>query len=226
MRLLLIRHAESQGNREFRLQGRTDFPLTRRGEAQAAALAERLASAGLAAVYSSPILRAVRTAEAVAASAGLVEVTVEPGVQEYDFGEALSGLTWAEIQQKRPQLVAALLSDDTQFPRYPGEEGRPAFRQRVCAAIDAIADRRRADEAVAIVTHAGPIVVYVMESLGRNYGRPIPFSIDNASITTLELNRPPSPAMPPAVLVGLNDTCHLRRAAAPTTRLEQREEKG
>lgn len=224
MRLLLIRHAESQGNREFRLQGRTDFPLTRRGEEQAAALAERLASAGLAAVYSSPILRAVRTAEAVAAKAGL-EVTVEPGVQEYDFGEALSGLTWAEIQQKRPQLVAALMSDDTQFPHYPGEEGRAAFRQRVCTAIAAIVDRRRADEAVAIVTHAGPIVVYVMESLGRNYGRPIPFSIDNASITTLELNRSPSPAMPPAVLAGLNDTCHLRRAAAPAARPERREEK-
>ena len=225
MRLLLIRHAESQGNREFRLQGRTDFPLTRRGEEQATALAERLASAGLAAVYSSPILRAVRTAEAVAASAGL-EVTVEPGVQEYDFGETLSGLTWAEIQQKRPELVASLMSDETEFPHYPGEEGRAAFRQRVCAAIDAIADRRQAAETVAIVTHAGPIVVYVMEAVGRSYSRPIPFSIDNASITTLELNRPPSLVMPPAVLTGLNDTCHLRRAGVPAAMPDHTEEKG
>ncbi len=224
MRLLLVRHAESRGNREMRLQGRTEFPLTRRGEQQAAALAERLASAGLAAVYSSPILRAVRTAGAVAARAGL-EVAVEPGVQEYDFGEALSGLTWREIAEKRPQLVAALMSDDKEFPRYPGEEGRAAFRHRVCTAIDEIVERHQDGEAVAIVTHAGPIVVFVMESLARKYSRPVPFDIENASVTTLELNRSPSVATPPAVLTGLNDTCHVRWTAVSATMPGQGEEK-
>ncbi|MDO8615660.1 MAG: histidine phosphatase family protein [Dehalococcoidia bacterium] len=209
MRLLLLRHAESLGNREFRLQGRRDFPLTERGRQQARALAGRLASAGLTTVYTSPIGRARETARILAGAAG-VRPRREPRVQEYDFGEALSGLTWQEIREQHPEIVAALLNDDSEFPRYPGEEGRAAFRDRVCPAIREIAERHAADQAVAIVTHAGPIVVFVIELLGRKYSRPIPFSVDNASVTTVEFSAGGSPFLPEAVLIGLNDTCHLR----------------
>ena len=95
MRLLLVRHAESQGNREMRLQGRREFPLTRRGLDQARALADRLAKCPPTAIYASPITRAARTAEAVAERCGL-SVAADPRLEEYDFGEA-SGLTWTEI---------------------------------------------------------------------------------------------------------------------------------
>ena len=91
MRLLLVRHAESVGNHELRLQGRAEFPLTDRGRRQADALAAALAEAPVRAVYSSPIRRALDTAEAIAARRGLT-VEVRPALQEYDFGE-LSGLT-------------------------------------------------------------------------------------------------------------------------------------
>ena len=73
MRLLLIRHAESQGNFERRLQGRREFPLTERGLAQAQALAERLVSLPLSAVYSSPVGRAIQTAEVIAATPAAVD---------------------------------------------------------------------------------------------------------------------------------------------------------
>ena len=66
MRLLLIRHAESEGNAQGRLQGRKEYPLSERGITQAAALAERLTPVPIAAVYASPIRRAAETAEAVA----------------------------------------------------------------------------------------------------------------------------------------------------------------
>ena len=137
MNLLLIRHAESQGNFEGRLQGRKEYPLTERGLRQADALASRLARTRIAAVYSSPIRRAHDTALAVGAKAGL-DVVLDPRVQEYDFGEALSGLTWGEIRQKEPAIVEALVNNDSEFPRYPGEEGRAAFRDRVCAALRAL----------------------------------------------------------------------------------------
>ena len=209
MRLFLIRHAESQGNYEGRLQGRKDFPLTERGKRQAEALASRLAAMSVAAVYSSPIQRARETALAVGERAALA-VALDPRVQEYDFGELLSGLTWQEIREQRPEIVSALVNNHSQFPRYPGEEGREAFRDRVCAALAEIADRHRDDKAVAVVTHAGPIVVYVMETLGRGYGRPIPFLIENTSITTIEINASPGAFVPAAIVTGLNDTCHLR----------------
>src|SRR5437867_10066715 len=96
MRLLLIRHAESEGNFEQRLQGRRDYPLTQRGVAQARALAERLARISPTAIYASPISRALDTASPIADAARLTPVT-EPRLQEYDFGDAVSGLTWKEI---------------------------------------------------------------------------------------------------------------------------------
>jgi broad specificity phosphatase PhoE len=207
MRLLLIRHAESVGNAEFRLQGRRDFPLTPAGEQQAAALAARLAGCGASAVYSSPLLRTRLTADAIAASLG-VPVVKEERLVEYDFGERISGLTWEVIRREHPEVIESLLRDESEFPRYPGEEGRGAFRVRVEAALTEIAERHRADPAVAVVTHAGPIAVYLMQVLGRKYSRPIPFAIENASVTTVAVGEPAMFAA--AVVTGINDTCHLR----------------
>src|SRR2546426_3750214 len=119
MRLLLVRHAESQGNLERRLQGRREFPLTERGLAQAHALAERLFPLPLSAVYSSPVGRAMKTAEVVAAKACL-DVVAEPRLQEYDFGEAVSGLTWHEIREKEPAVIDAITSWGVALPRYSG----------------------------------------------------------------------------------------------------------
>ena len=206
MRLLLIRHAESVGNRELRLQGRTDFPLTTRGRRQADELAASLAERQVIAVYSSPIRRTLDTAEAIAGRLGLT-VEVQAALQEYDFGE-MSGLTWREIQERRPQLIEQLLSDSADYPDYPGEEGREPFRQRVCGALWAIAERHTGKEPVAVVTHAGPIAVFLLDVLQRGYHRPMPFTVDNASVTTVEITEA-QPVRPRAVLVGLNDTCHL-----------------
>jgi len=208
MRLLLIRHAESTGNRQRRLQGRADFPLTERGRRQAQELAAALSTQAVRAVHSSPIKRALHTAEAIAGHLGL-KVEIETALQEYDFGE-LSGLTWPEIRERRPQLIEQLLSDSADFPRYPAEEGREAFRERVCGALWGIAERHAGEEAVAVVTHAGPIAVFLLDVLQRGYQRPIPFTLDNASVTTAEIAEP-QPFRPRAVLVGLNDTCYLSR---------------
>ena len=208
MRLLLIHHAESEGNAQGRLQGRREYPLSERGVTQAIALAGRLASIRIAAVYASPLRRAHETAEAVTDSLGL-SVLPEPRLQEYDFGDKLSGLTWQEIRDLQPDVVSTLVSGGTEFPAYPGEEGREAFRDRVVAAMTEIAERHAADQSVAVITHAGPVVVYLMEVLSRSYSRPIPFSIDNASITTIEFAANPNPYQPPAVVTGINDTCHL-----------------
>ena len=207
MRLLLIRHAESQGNLELRLQGRREFPLTKRGLAQAEALAARLVPLPLAAVYASPIGRAMQTAEVIAAKAGL-RVVPEPRLQEYDFGEAVSGLTWPEIREKHPKIIEALRSGEPGFPRYPGEEGRAAFQDRVRMAMSDLTAQHNGDENVAVITHAGPISVFLLDVLGREYGRPIPFVLDNASITTVEVNNN-SAHLPQIIVTGINDACHV-----------------
>ena len=208
MRLLLVRHAESLGNAERRLQGRREFPLTARGVAQAQALAERLASMSIAAVYTSTVGRAMETAEIIALKSGL-DVIPEPRFQEYDFGEAVSGLTWEEIADTQPKIVEALRSDPAGFPRYPGEEGRDAFQDRVRAGMRDLIERHDGQQNVAVITHAGPIAVFLLDVLGRDYVRPIPFVLDNASVTTVEVNDPAVRHLPTMIVTSINDACHV-----------------
>lgn len=206
MRLVLVRHGESQGNRESRLQGKEEFPLTELGAHQAQATARRLSRLSVAALYSSPLRRALATAEAIGEASGL-PVRLEPALQEYDFGE-LSGLTWQEINERAPEVAAAARSSRAEYPKYPGEEGREVFRQRVCDGLWGIVERHSGDGDVVAVTHAGPITVFLMEVLGRGYQRPNPFHLHNASLTTIQVGDLP-PGFPRAVLIALNDTCHL-----------------
>ena len=207
MRWILIRHGESEGNREWRLQGQREYPLTERGCHQAQALGKRLARRQVAAVYSSPLRRAWDTATVIAGALGLTAQHL-PGVKEYDFGE-LSGLTWGEIHERAPAVAAAVLSPEAEYPRYPGEEGREAFRCRVCDALWSLRERHHG-ETVAVVTHAGAIAAFLMDVLGRPYRRPVPFVVENGSITVVETPAGQGwPGAPPAVLVSLNDVCHL-----------------
>ncbi len=205
MRLLPIRHGESQGNVESRLQGRADFPLSDLGVAQAGGLADRFASSSIDALYSSPLLRAKMTADAVAGAAGL-EVVEDDRLQEYDVGE-ISGMTWPEVKERYPE-IARQYREESDFPRFPGSESRDDFSARVQASINEIAARHKEDGKVAVVTHGGPILVYVMESLGTPYSRPPRFRVDNASIHTIEFSE--RAGVPESTVVGLNDTSHLR----------------
>lgn len=207
MRWLLIRHGESVGNREWRLQGQKEFAMSERGRRQVERLGRRLAGVNIAAVYSSPIRRAWETAEVIAHSLGLA-VQALPGVEEYDFGE-LSGLTWAEICQREPELAAAIASRSSEYPRFPGEEGREAFRQRVCVALWGLQERH-GRETVAVVTHAGPIAVFLLDVLGLPYRPPLPFTLGNGSITVVETPPQQWPGAPRGILARLNDVCHLK----------------
>ncbi len=200
MRLLLIRHAESVGNAEGRFQGRADYPLSARGLEQAARLARRLAAEPPDALYASPLSRAHHTAEHIAAACGLPIVPLE-AVMEYDFGH-LSGMTWADIRAQHPELASAQRSRAGDFPAWPGEEGREAFRARVSTALWAL-EEQHGDQTVAVVNHGGPILVFCMSVLGLPYRRPLPFACDNASITAVEVRGSRG------VLLSVNDTCHL-----------------
>ena len=212
MHLLLVRHGESEGNTEMRLQGQGDYPLTERGLRQARLAAERLRHLPLAALYSSPISRARLTAAAIGEAAGLA-VTELPGVREYDFGD-LSGITYRELVEKHPEIVEQYRRGPD-YPTFPGGEDREAFRKRVCEALWGVAERHPG-ASVAVVTHAGPIALFCLEVLGLPYRRPIPLRVYNGSITVIEVRDSPPDAggagrdpWPRAVLAALNDTCHL-----------------
>src|SRR5579875_1864090 len=95
--LILLRHGETEWSRDGRHTGRTDVALTPRGEAAAASLAPMLARMDIDAVFTSPAMRAVRTAEL----AGLTGAKTDPDLWEWDYG-GYEGRTTQEIQQERP----------------------------------------------------------------------------------------------------------------------------
>ena len=83
------------------------------------------------------------------------------------------------------------------------------FQERVRAAMHNIAKRHDDQESVAVITHAGPITLFLFDVLGREYRRPIPFVLDNASITTVEVNGGAGSHMPRMIVSGINDACHV-----------------
>jgi len=198
MRLVLVRHGESVGNFENRLQGQADYDLTERGREQAELTAGRLADLGVSAVYTSHLLRAHRTALLFGRRLG-VEPELLHDVSEYHFGE-LSGQTYAQIRER----FGAVTSPAERV--YPGEEGREAFFQRVTRALWGVVDAHPG-ETVAVVSHGGPIALFCQLVLGLPYKRPMPFSINNCSLNIIEARE--NSLERQAVLLHLNDTCHL-----------------
>ena len=149
--ILLARHGETDWNREGRFQGHADPPLNDTGRAQAAALATELAGAELAAVYSSPLRRAIETAQVVAAQHEL-EPRALDALREVDVG-SWQGLTRAEIETRFPDGFARWLDYEQGWT--DGETYEEMGRRVVAALLELAAAHAR--EQILAVTHGGPI---------------------------------------------------------------------
>ena len=149
--ILLARHGETDWNREGRFQGHADPPLNATGRAQAAELAAELKAVGLAAVYSSPLRRALETAQAVAAEHSFEPVAVD-ALREVDVG-SWQGLTRVEIETQFPAQFARWLDYDEGWE--DGESYEEMGRRAVAALLELAAAHE--DERILAVTHGGPI---------------------------------------------------------------------
>lgn len=149
--LLLARHGESDWNRARRWQGFSDRPLTERGRAQAAELAERLADIALDGVYASDLQRARETAAAVARVQGL-DVTAIPALREVNVG-SWEGLTRDEAERQFPDGFRRWRAGRT---GWDDGETYGEMSERVLAAVDEIGRRHERGRAL-IVSHGGPI---------------------------------------------------------------------
>jgi broad specificity phosphatase PhoE len=197
MRLLLVRHGQSEGNFAGVVQGRLDFSLTPLGIRQAEATAERLAAEQVDRILSSPLRRAMETALVISERLGL-PIEQEPGLMEYDMGE-VSGLTGAEIRERYPEFVAQWQKGLR--PAFPGEEGRDAFHARVGAVLEAAGEKR---ETVVAVAHGGVVSAVCYAVMGLDPQRRGIFETANCALTEVRRDRTGR-----LVLMKHNDTCHL-----------------
>jgi broad specificity phosphatase PhoE len=150
--ILLARHGETDWNAERRWQGHSDPPLNDRGRTQAGTLADELAAAGVAAVYSSDLRRSVETAQIVAGQLGLA-VRTDPRLREVDVGE-WSGLTPDEVAVRYPDAHSRWLAYESHG--WSSGESYEQLADRVVAALVDIA-AGHPDDTILVVTHGGPV---------------------------------------------------------------------
>jgi len=163
IRLLLVRHGETELTAQRRYSGRGDVPLSARGLAQAQAVAARVAGLGpsVAAVVTSPLQRCRATAEAVAAAAGGAPVVVEPDLIECDFG-AWEGHTFAEVRSRWPAELDAWLASTSVAP--PDGESFAAVGTRVRRAR-AVLLAAYGNGEVVVVSHVSPLKLLLRDAL-------------------------------------------------------------
>lgn len=180
----LVRHGVTDWNEEGRLMGRSDVELNVRGRAQAERAAAALASESIAAVYSSPQIRARQTAAPIAESRSL-EVIIEPGFDEVWLSDAWTGKRLEELRGD-PDLEKVI-----QNPAHECDALEPLERvqERAVAALESLRQREPRppghDGALVIVSHGDPLRAIVAHYLGLGLESLRRFAVDNGSLTSL-----------------------------------------
>ncbi|MCT9087936.1 bifunctional RNase H/acid phosphatase [Streptomyces sp. ASQP_92] len=201
---VLLRHGETALTpfKRFSGSGGTDPELSAVGRDQAERVAAALAERGtVQAIVSSPLRRCRETAAAVAGRLGL-DVHIEDGLRETDFG-AWEGLTFGEVRERYPDDLDAWLGSAKAAPTGGGESFATVAR-RVSAARDRViaAHPRRT---VLVVTHVTPIKTLVRLALGAPPESLFRMELSAASISSVAYYGDGN-----ASVRGLNDTGHLR----------------
>jgi len=163
--VLLVRHGETDWNRDGRWQGGSDTSLNDVGREQARALAHQL-DGDIAAVYSSDLARARETAEIVAVELGL-QVRVDTRLRERGFG-SWEGLTTTEIEQRFADSHRRWLAGEG-----AGADNAETFEDFSARVSDFLADvlRLHPDEEVLVISHGGSIRVIHALAIGLDYVR-------------------------------------------------------
>ncbi|MBX6765725.1 MAG: histidine phosphatase family protein [Actinomadura rubrobrunea] len=177
--LILLRHGETEWSRDRRHTGRTDLPLTERGERQARAMAPLVRALHVTRVLASPARRALRTAEL----AGLTVDAVDPDLCEWDYG-GYEGVTSAQIRRERPGWY---LWEDGVIPgdaEHPGETV-----EQVGARVDAVLERVRpllgGDGDVVLVAHGHVLRILTARWLGLEPAAGRLFALDTGTLSAL-----------------------------------------
>lgn len=182
MRLLLLRHAETEWNRERRFQGWRDSPLSTTGREQAESAARLLAASPVAAVWSSPLGRARETAAVIAVPHKL-PVREAEAFREMRFGD-WEGLTRDEVQAQFPGALHAW-AETPHEAVWPGAETLATVRARALAGLAALR-QAHAGETVCLVSHGITCRILILEALGLGLDRLWSLQLSSTGISELE----------------------------------------
>ena len=198
-RLVVVRHGRTEWNRVERFRGRADIELDEVGMKQAEATAGRIAEWQVSAIYSSPLRRALATAEVLARRFDL-EVKLLPGIIDIDYGE-WQGLSPDEAAAKDGALYSRWLKSPHKA-KFPGGESLAEVRERAASAVDTLITRHPR-ETIALVSHKVVCQILILSLLGVDNSHFWQIAQDVCAVNLFEVRG----GVPSALL--LNDTCHL-----------------
>ena len=202
MKIHVIRHGETDWNKTGQWQGQKDIPLNATGEKQAALLASYLARYNIKKIYTSPLVRAHKTADIVA-SATKAKVTARTGLAELNFGKWES-LTTDQIKSDYSELFALWEEDpNIDLTHSIGIESRSALRKRTLEEFETLRTLEKED--FAVVSHGAWIRALVCTILEIPNNKRLLFNVNNTSVTTIKYTKSGN-----YKIMTLNNTSHLR----------------
>ena len=167
IRLYIVRHGETEWNRERRFQGWKDSPLTEKGRQQVKSLAERLKDHEIDYLYSSPSGRTMETADIIA-DANDLEIIEEPGFKEINLGE-LEGKRSEWIKSNYPDVIYDFWNDPENYEPISGEDFYD-LRERVIGTLNNILEKHP-DDKILIVSHAATSKTILSDFDGKELSR-------------------------------------------------------
>jgi broad specificity phosphatase PhoE len=198
-RFILVRHGETEWNREDRMRGWLDVALNDRGRRQAEAVGRALAGEKFSKIYSSPLGRTLETARAMGRPHGIDPEIYEP-IKDFHFGE-WEGKRRDEIKSIWPDLYGVYENDPASF-RAPGGESLQDLHARVLDGLDALADKH-GGETVGLSSHAVTCQIALLAIQGLGPDRYWNVKQGNCAINIFHHGGRGW------VIEKINDTCHL-----------------
>ncbi len=199
-RLIILRHGETEWNREERFRGMADLPLTEKGLQQAKSAAERIATLKPQVIYSSPLRRTIQTAEIVADPLGL-PVQPSEDLRDIDYG-LWQGLSLKEAYHKYRKGYLDWLHSP-QLVKFPQGESLPIVQERVNRLLKNVIEADRED-VILFVTHKVVCKVLLISLLGADLSHFWQIKQDVAALNIFEKRNVFLMAW------AINDTCHLK----------------
>lgn len=203
-KFILVRHGETEWNRNERFRGRADLSLNENGLKQAEAAAVKLSGREVAAIYSSPMKRTLETADPISRELG-VAVSPTMGLIDIDYGE-WQGLSPEEAIEKDAAMHDKWLNSPHEV-HFPGGEGLGDVRERAAGAVHEIAAKHDG-QTVILVSHKVVCQVLICAMLGLDNSHFWQVRQDVCAINRFEV------ADGSTSVRSVNDICHLKNLAA------------
>ena len=183
--LILIRHGETDWNREFRFQGQVDVPLNAVGHEQARRLAQRLAGEQVQHLYASDLVRTQQTAEPVARQL-MLQGVADAGLREQNFG-LVDGMRVDDIKAQHPSAWDRWTQFDADYAFDGGAESTRQFHARVMQAVRRLV-AAHPGQTLLVVTHGGVLDMVYRTARALDLSGPRQSDIPNAGLNRVRFN--------------------------------------